>query len=140
MKTKISIVLAAVLLLVSSYVQAEHIAGNKWKVTSIVHSGSSNLTGDDLLFKITIKNILGKKSSGSSQDFTIKVYGGSTLIATKQVSISPGILDDNAVYSFIGGWDTHETQLMGLTYQKITCSIQSSDTDGMSETFDVKRR
>lgn len=139
MKTKISITLAAVLLLVSSFVNAELIAGNKWKVTSIVHSGSSNLTGDDLLFKITIKNIFGKKSSGASLNFTIKVYGGNTLIATKQVSISPGILDDNALYSFIGGWDTHETQVLGLTYQKITCSVQSSDTDGMSETFNVVR-
>ena len=133
LKTLILILLAFLLQVTSS----EPLASNRWKITELKTKGSLNLTGNDWLFKSKIKNIGDKPSKGETISLTIKVYGGSSLLETKYISINPGHINSGESSNFdfsISGYES------SFTYQKITLEIQSSETDGFSETFDIKRK
>jgi hypothetical protein len=112
-------------------------AAERWKIMEIISRKPLKLTGDDWLFKAKIKNIGETRSKGERLSLTIKVYGGSTLIETKTINISPGLIYSGESGEFDFEIAGHET---GLTYQKITVEIQSSDTEGFSETFNIQSR
>lgn len=112
-------------------------AADRWKIIEITSRKPLKLTGDDWLFKAKIKNIGETRSKGDRLSLTIKVYGGSTLIETKTINITPGMVYSGESGEFDFEIAGHES---GFTYQKITVEIQSSDTEGLSETFNVQTR
>ena len=128
------LILFAVSLQITS---SESFAADRWKIVEIISRKPLKLTGDDWLFKAKIKNIGETRSKGDRISLTIKLYGGSTLIETKTINITPGMVYSGESGEFDFEIAGHES---GFTYQKITVEIQSSDTEGLSETFNIQSR
>lgn len=136
MKTRISLSILLAVLFVTMFLNSQTYAGDKWKGTSIYHSGPLKLSGEDLLFRITIKNSGDKRSKGDAVSVTLKLYGGNTEIGTKTITITPSLTDIGGTYTF----DVSVPVPSGLVYQKIEGTLKSdTNLDGITETFTVQK-